>query len=259
MFTHIHTYSYSLLTPQHYVRLFCQRVALAVPLASAGIFNVSVLTSLWWLASWDWWPPSVGPVTPVTLGLVTPVPSIEVGAASTGGFFSSTSADSEPGTRGEGRQGTGKTWSCYLSMGLRCEFKGRVSRESKWCMVHGARSCPILPDKDLTRSMLMLALKAARLNWSLQSTLCFIACTALLCSMQYFHKCSLWERGSSCWVFVRFHELKNVLTVNNVPPHGGSLPLDPFLQSSVEFELIRTFRKDFAEIFDTEREREGER
>ena len=54
-----------------------------------------------------------------------------------------------------------------------------------------------------------------------------------------------------------FHELKNVLTVNNVPLHGGSLPLDPFLQSSVEFELIRTFRKDFSEIFDTNnRERE---
>ena len=106
MLTHIHTYSYSLLTPQQYVRLFCQRVALAVPLASAGIFNVSVLTSLWWLASWDWWPPSVRPVTPVALGLVTPVPSIEVGAASTGGFFSSTSADSEPGTSGEGRHGT---------------------------------------------------------------------------------------------------------------------------------------------------------
>ena len=101
----------------------------------------------------------------------------------------------------------------------------------------------------------MLALKAARLNWSLQSTLCFIACTALLCSLQYFYKCSLWERGSSWWVVVRFHELKNVLTVNNVPPHR-SLPLDPFLQSSVEFELIRTFTKNFSEIFDTERERD---
>ena len=48
-------------------------------------------------------------------------------------------------------------------------------------------------------------------------------------------------------------ELKNVLRVNNVP--HGSLPLDPFLQSSVEFELIRTFTKKFSEIFDTERER----
>ena len=52
---------------------------------------------------------------------------------------------------------------------------------------------------------------------------------------------------------MRFHELKNVLRVNNVP--HGSLPLDPFLQSSVEFELIRTFTKNFSEIFDTERER----
>ena len=41
---------------------------------------------------------------------------------------------------------------------------------------------------------------------------------------------------------MRFHELKNVLRVNNVP--HGSLPLDPFLQSSVEFELIRTFTND---------------
>ena len=56
-----------------------------------------------------------------------------------------------------------------------------------------ARSYPI---QDLTRSMLMLALKAARLNWSLQSTLslCFIACTALLCSLQYFYKWTVRER-----------------------------------------------------------------
>ena len=48
-----------------------------------------------------------------------------------------------------------------------------------------ARSYPI---QDLTRSMLMLALKAARLNWSLQSTLChYVSSLVLHC---YVH-CSI--------------------------------------------------------------------